>query len=94
MIVKPFRGLRPRSDLADKIPSYPYDVVDSAEARRIAEGDPYSFLHVIKPEIDLEPGMPRHAQPQAEPIPRPLAARILLPLAIACPGRADDGSGH
>jgi len=57
MIVKPFRGLRPRSDLAEKIPSYPYDVVDSTEARRIAEGDPYSFLHVIKPEIDLDPGV-------------------------------------
>jgi len=56
MIVKPFRGLRPRPDLADKIPSYPYDVIDSAEARRTAEGDPYTFLHVIKPEIDLDPG--------------------------------------
>ena len=49
MRVRPFRGLRPRSDLAAKIPSYPYDVIDSTEARRIAEGDPYSFLHVIKP---------------------------------------------
>ena len=38
MIVKPFRGLRPRPDLADKVPSYPYDVIDTAEARRIAEG--------------------------------------------------------
>jgi len=57
MIVKPFRGLRPRSDLAERIPSYPYDVVDSTEARRIAEGNPYSFLHVIKPEIDLDPGV-------------------------------------
>jgi uncharacterized protein (DUF1015 family) len=55
MIVKPFRGLRPRADLADRIPSYPYDVIDSLEARRIADGDPYSFLHVIKPEIDLDP---------------------------------------
>jgi uncharacterized protein (DUF1015 family) len=57
MIVKPFRGLRPRSDLAEKIPSYPYDVIDSTEARRIVEDDPYSFLHVIKPEIDLDPGI-------------------------------------
>jgi len=57
MIVKPFRGLRPRADLADKIPSYPYDVIDTEEARGLAEGDPYTFLHVIKPEIDLDPGI-------------------------------------
>jgi len=57
MIVKPFRGLRPRPDLADKIPSYPYDVINSDEARGIAEGDPYTFLHVIKPEVDLDPGI-------------------------------------
>jgi uncharacterized protein (DUF1015 family) len=55
MIVKPFRGLRPRSDLAAKIPSYPYDVVDRDEARRLAGDDPYSFLHVVRAEIDLEP---------------------------------------
>ena len=55
MIVKPFRGLRPRLDLAHRIPSVPYDVVDSAEARRLAEDDPYTFLHVVKPEIDLAP---------------------------------------
>jgi len=54
MIVKPFRGLRPREDLASRIPSYPYDVVTSEEARQIAAGDPYTFLHVVKPEIDLD----------------------------------------
>ena len=57
MIVKPFRGLRPRSDLTSKIPSPPYDVLDSAEARKLAAEDPYTFLHVIKPEIDLDPGI-------------------------------------
>jgi uncharacterized protein (DUF1015 family) len=55
MIVKPFRGLRPRADLADRIPSYPYDVVSSDEARELVRDDPYSFLHVVKPEIDLDP---------------------------------------
>jgi uncharacterized protein (DUF1015 family) len=55
MIVKPFRGLRPREDLSSRIPSYPYDVVTSAEAREIAGNDPYSFLHVVRPEIDLDP---------------------------------------
>jgi uncharacterized protein (DUF1015 family) len=57
MIVKPFRGLRPRTDLAARIPSYPYDVLDSQEARRLAEGDPDTFLHVVKAEIDLDPSV-------------------------------------
>jgi uncharacterized protein (DUF1015 family) len=47
--------LRPRADLAGKIPSLPYDVLDTREARRVAEHDPYTFLHVVKPEIDLPP---------------------------------------
>ena len=60
MIVKPFRGLRPRADLASTIPSVPYDVVTSTEARELVRHDPYSFLHVIKPEIDLDPGIEPH----------------------------------
>jgi len=60
MDVRPFRGLRPRSDLASRIPSLPYDVLDSDEARQLAEGDPYTFLHVVKPEIDLDPGIDPH----------------------------------
>jgi len=55
MIVRPFRGLRPRADLAQAIASPPYDVLDSEEARALAKGNPDSFLHVIKPEIDLDP---------------------------------------
>ena len=53
MIVKPFRGLRPSPELSDRIPSPPYDVLSSAEARERAAADAHSFLHVIKPEIDL-----------------------------------------
>ena len=60
MIVKPFRALRPRPDLAHRIPSVPYDVVDTREARRLAEGNPYTFLHVVRPEIDLAPGVDPH----------------------------------
>lgn len=52
-IVKPFRGYRPPKDLVQKIASRPYDVLNSDEARKEAEGNPYSFLHVVKPEIDL-----------------------------------------
>lgn len=57
MRVRPFRGARPWPDLASRIPSDPYDVVDSAEARRLARGDPYTFLHVERAEVDLEPGI-------------------------------------
>ena len=57
MRLRAFRGLRPRADIASRIPSLPYDVLDASEARNLAEGDPYSFLHVLKPEIDLDPGI-------------------------------------
>ncbi len=60
MIVQPFRGLRPRPDLATKIPSYPYDVVTDAEARALTANDPYSFLHVVRPEVDLPIGIDPH----------------------------------
>jgi len=52
-IVKPFRALRPKPDLAGEICELPYDVMSSAEARQMAAGRPLSFLHVSKPEIDL-----------------------------------------
>jgi uncharacterized protein (DUF1015 family) len=51
--VRPFRGFLANKQLAQKIISPPYDVIDSAEARRMAEGNDVSFLHVNKPEIDL-----------------------------------------
>jgi uncharacterized protein (DUF1015 family) len=47
--------LRPRPDLASQVASVPYDVVDTAEARALAAGNPHSFLHVVRPEIDLAP---------------------------------------
>src|ERR1043165_2177639 len=54
--IQPFAALRPRSDLAQRICELPYDVMSSEEAREIAAGNPLSFLHVSKPEIDLPPG--------------------------------------
>ncbi len=54
-LIKPFRGLRPMPDKASKVASPPYDVLNSAEARRMAKGNPLSFLHVVKPEVDLDP---------------------------------------
>jgi uncharacterized protein (DUF1015 family) len=60
MIVLPFRGARPRADLTDRIPSLPYDVVSADEARRLADGDPYTFLHVVRSEVDLPPDVDPH----------------------------------
>lgn len=62
--IEPFPALRPRPDLAVRICELPYDVVSSEEARRLAEGNPLSFFHVSRPEIDLPPGTDPHA-PQA-----------------------------
>lgn len=52
-VFKPFKAVRPTSELADKVAALPYDVMNSAEARVAVEGNPYSFLHVDKAEIDL-----------------------------------------
>jgi uncharacterized protein (DUF1015 family) len=52
-MVKPFRALRPKPDLASRICELPYDVMSSDEARALAKDNPLSFLHVSKPEIDL-----------------------------------------
>src|SRR5436853_6923777 len=54
-VVKPFAALRPKPDLASRICELPYDVMSSDEARQIAAGNPLSFLHVSKSEIDLPP---------------------------------------
>ena len=51
----PFAALRPKPELAGQICELPYDVMSSAEAREMASGNPLSFLHVSKPEIDLPP---------------------------------------
>ncbi|MBC8428758.1 MAG: DUF1015 domain-containing protein [FCB group bacterium] len=57
VVVRPFRGLRPVPELAEKIASPPYDVLDSEEARAIVKENPVSFLRVVKPEVDLVPGI-------------------------------------
>ncbi len=54
--LKPFAALRPQPGLAAQICELPYDVMSSDEARALAAGNPLSFLHVSKPEIDLPPG--------------------------------------
>ena len=52
-IIQPFRGYRPNPVFAEQIASRPYDVIDTIEARKLAKDNPKSFLHVVKPEIDL-----------------------------------------
>jgi uncharacterized protein (DUF1015 family) len=54
--LRPFRALRPPNELAAQVASPPYDVLNTAEARAMAAGNPRSFLHVIKPEIGLPEG--------------------------------------
>ena len=54
--IHPFRALRPTPDKAAAVSSVPYDVVTTDEARRLADGNPLSFLHVTRSEIDLPPG--------------------------------------
>ena len=58
--IEPFAALRPQPDLAPQICELPYDVMSSDEARALAAGNPLSFLHVSKPEIDLPPAMDVH----------------------------------
>lgn len=55
-IIKPFPSLRPNPELAVSVASQPYDVLNSEEARSEANGNPHSFLHVTKSEIDLPEG--------------------------------------
>lgn len=61
-ILKPFKGLRPPTEIVEKLASRPYDVLNSEEARVEASGNPYSLLHVTKAEIDLPKGTDEHSQ--------------------------------
>ena len=51
--IKPFRGVRPAEEMIKEVASPPYDVLNSKEARVQVKDNPYSFLHVVKPEVDL-----------------------------------------
>ena len=56
-VVRPFKGIRPTRELVDKVAALPYDVMNTEEAREMVKGNPYSFLHVDKAQIDLEVGI-------------------------------------
>jgi len=51
--IKPFKGYRPPSNLAEKVAAVPYDVINKAEAQQLASDNPQSFLHITRSEIDL-----------------------------------------
>jgi len=53
-IVRPFKGIKPKKELVDQVASLPYDVMNREEAKSLAEGNEYSFLHVVRSEIDLD----------------------------------------
>ncbi|MBK5285888.1 MAG: DUF1015 domain-containing protein [Bacteroidia bacterium] len=52
-VLKPFRGIRPKKEFVKQVASKPYDVLNEKEARAECKGNPYSFYHIIKPEIDF-----------------------------------------
>ena len=58
--IKPFKGIRPPREIVTQVASRPYDVLNSEEARKEAEGNEKSLYHIIKPEIDFAPGTDEH----------------------------------
>ena len=60
-LLAPFRALAPGVSLAQRLAVPPYDVVSSAEARRLAAGNPQSFFRISRPEVDLPPEVDEHA---------------------------------
>ncbi len=81
-LIRPFRGLRPAPGKAEEVVAPPYDVLDSAEAKQRAEGKPWSFLHISKPEIDLpedtDPYSPEVYAKAAENFRKTIDAGILI----------------
>lgn len=61
-LIKPFKGLRPTRELAPKVASHPYDVLNRAEAYELAKDNPHSFLHINKPEVDVDASVDVHDQ--------------------------------
>lgn len=80
-LIKPFRGLRPTRELAARVASHPYDVLNRDEAYELAKDNPHSFLHINKPEVDVDPAVsvydPQVYQKGAENLQRFIAEGIL-----------------
>jgi uncharacterized protein (DUF1015 family) len=86
--IKPFRALRPAPGRAAEVLAPPYDVLSSTEARARAAAKPWSFLHISKPEIDLDPGTDPYDQAvyakAAENLQAMIAAGVLIRDPKAC----------
>jgi len=61
-IIRPFKGFRPDKEIATKLASLPYDVMNSEEAAAMAKGNPYSLLHITRSEIDCPKGIDVHSK--------------------------------
>jgi uncharacterized protein (DUF1015 family) len=87
-LILPFRALRPAPGRAAEVLSPPYDVLSSAEARARAKGKPFSFLHISKPEIDLDPAIDPYDRAvyakAAENLASMIAAGVLMRDATPC----------
>ena len=87
-LIKPFRALRPAPGRAADVLAPPYDVLSSAEARARVKGKPWSFLHVSKAEIDLDPAIDPYDRAvyakAAENLKRMIAAGVLIRDAKPC----------
>ncbi len=59
-VVRGFKGLRPKEDIVEKVASLPYDVMNRKEAKEMAKGNDISFLHVVRPEIDVDDSVDIH----------------------------------
>ncbi len=56
-VFRPFKAVRPKREYAARVAALPYDVMSSKEAREMVKDDPYSFLHIDRPEVDLDPSV-------------------------------------
>ena len=65
-LIRPFRALRPTRQLAERVAALPYDVMNVEEAQAMAAGNPHSFLHISRPEIDLSNDIDIHSMPVYE----------------------------
>jgi len=87
-LIRPFPALRPAPGREAEVIAPPYDVLNTEEARLLAQGRPWSFLHISKPEIDLPPGTDPYApivyQTAADNLKRMLDAGVLVQDGAAC----------
>lgn len=60
--IQPFRGIRPKPELVQKVASPPYDVLNSKEAKELAKDNPYSYLRVVKAEINFDTDIDSHSE--------------------------------